>query len=147
MTNIEIRRAEKSEIEWVNRKYEEVDFLPSNFDNEVIAIATQNGQRVGLGRLRTVDENNLELSGMYVFENFRGQGIARRIIEFLLKVALPNSDIYCIAFQHLILFYKEFGFAYCIELENVPKEILKKYMWCKERYPIPPALLVSVKKI
>ncbi|MBS0622859.1 MAG: GNAT family N-acetyltransferase [Verrucomicrobia bacterium] len=75
-----LRRAEPSEISWVNQCYAEVQFIHSNFDREVIAIAEVNGQKAGLGRLVTINDENLELGGMYVFEEFRGQGIARKVL-------------------------------------------------------------------
>ncbi len=40
--NIQIRKALKIEIEWINEKYDEVQFIHSNFENEIIAIAEIN---------------------------------------------------------------------------------------------------------
>ena len=70
---IEVRAAKKSEMEWINTKYDEVEFVHSIFDKEVIAVAEANGQKAGIGRLVTIDENNFELGGIYVFEEFRGR--------------------------------------------------------------------------
>lgn len=147
MVDIGVRWAGESEIEWINGKYHEVDFLPSNFDTEVIAVAELDGQRVGLGRLIAVDKGSSELGGMYVFEGFRGHGVAKRIIEFLLRSELASQDVYCIAFQHLISFYEKSGFIYCTHFDSIPKKILNKYEWCKNRYPTPPRLLVRSKNI
>ena len=36
---IEVRAARESEIDWVNKCYDEVEFVHSTFDKEVIAIA------------------------------------------------------------------------------------------------------------
>ncbi len=102
---IELRLVGRSEMEWVNRCYDEVDFVHSHFDNEMIAVAEVKGQKAGLGRLVVIDENHLELGGMYVFESFRGQGVAKKIVEFLLKHAKPSQVIYCIPFEHLQHFY------------------------------------------
>ncbi len=140
---IQVRSAERSEIEWVNLQYDEVEFVHSNFDNEIVAIAEVNGQKAGLGRLITIDKENLELGGMYVFEPFRGQGIARKIVQFLLKHALPSQTIYCIPFEHLVPFYKQCGFALCIHLDRVPKEVQHKYLWCKKKYTHPTSLLLT----
>ncbi len=143
---IEVRAAKKSEIEWINNKYDEVEFVHSTFDKEVIAIAELNNQKIGIGRLVTIDENNLELGGVYVFKDFRGQGIARTIVEFLLKSSKSKQNIYCIPFQHLASFYQAFGFIQCVDLDRVPKEILTKYLWCKDQYTTPTALLVIKQK-
>lgn len=108
---IEVRFARKSEIEWINSKYDEVEFVHSIFDKEVIAIAELNDQRIGVGRLVTIDETNLELGGMYVFEDFRGQGVAKKIVEFLLKCSKSKQNIYCIPFQHLLHSIIHFGLS------------------------------------
>jgi GNAT superfamily N-acetyltransferase len=129
-------------MEWVNHCYDGVDFVYSHFDNEMIAVAEIEGQKAGLGRLVVIDENHLELGGMYVFESFRGRGVAKKIVEFLLKHAKPSQTIYCIPFGHLQHFYQQAGFVLCSDIENVPKKILEKYQWCQGRYPHPTALLV-----
>ncbi len=134
-----IRKADPSELEWINSRYDEVHFLHSIFDKEVIAIAEEQGIKKGLGRIVTIDTEHLELGGIYVFEKFRNQGIARIIVDFLLKQATANQIVYCIAFVHLVPFYKQFGFTSpCL---NTPKKIQDKYEWCKKNYPTPTELL------
>ena len=48
---IKIRKAEKNEINWINLKYKEVNFMASDFDNEFIAIAECDNIPCGLGKL------------------------------------------------------------------------------------------------
>lgn len=144
---IQIRPAKQPEITWINSSYDEVGFAHSSFEKEIIAIAEINGQRAGLGRLVTIDVNHFELGGIYVFEAFRGQGIARKIVEFLLKASPPSKSIYCIPFEHLVPFYREFGFIPCVTLEQIPQEILAKCRWCKDRYSNPTGLLVLKKNL
>ncbi len=139
---LQIRAAEKQEIDWINGCYEEIEFIHSHFDNEIIAIAEFNGEKAGLGRLVKIDEKNFELGGMYVFESFRGKGIAKEIVTFLLTYVKPFQTAYCIPFEHLLHFYKQSGFANCPEFESVPQVILDKYHWCQEKYTHPTILLV-----
>lgn len=139
---LKLRIAGKNEITWINKCYDEVEFVHSHFDNEIIAIAELDGQKAGLGRLVTVDDQHLELGGMYVFEAFRGKGIAKELVKFLLGHANPSQTVYCIPFEHLLSFYKQCGFADCPNLDLVPQELLRKYRWCKEKYAHPTALLV-----
>jgi GNAT superfamily N-acetyltransferase len=139
--NIHIRAAGKANIAWINERYEEVDFVPSIFEKEVIGIAEYEGQRAGIGRLVSIDEFNGELGGMYVFEPFRRKGIAKELVEFLLRQAHPFQTVYCIPFEHLASFYMQYGFAACSDLEKVPREIVAKYEWCKQHYPQPTSLL------
>ncbi len=139
---LRVRAAKDTEILWINRCYDDVDFIHSNFDKEIIAISEIEGSKAGIGRLVRIDSDHFELGGMYVFESFRKHGVASAIVEFLLKSAPLNKTIYCIPFEHLVSFYKKFGFKLCINLDPVPKELLDKYLWCKEKYPHPTALLV-----
>lgn len=148
---LNIRAAEKQEISWINDCYDQVQFMHSHFDSEIIAIAEFNGEKAGLGRLVEVDEKNFELGGMYVFESFRGKGIAKEIVNFLLTYVKPSQNVYCIPFEHLFQFYKQCGFGNCLNLESIPQIILDKYRWCQEKYTHPTALLVlewnNLKKI
>ena len=139
---LKIRAAEKQEIGWINDCYDQVEFIHSHFDSEIIAIAEFDGEKAGLGRLVEVDEKNLELGGMYVFETFRGKGIAKEIVNFLLTYVKPYQNVYCIPFEHLLHFYKQCGFVNCSKFESVPQTILDKYRWCQEKYTHPTALLV-----
>lgn len=140
--NLEVRAAKIAEIEWINQRYDEAEFVHSVFEKEVIAIAEVDGQKAGVGRLVSVNKGNLELGGMYVFESFRGKGIAGKIIEFLLRHVDSQSTVYCIPFQHLVPFYERYGFRLCSDYTNVPEEVLKKFQWCQERYANPTSLLV-----
>lgn len=139
---LKLRTAEESEIGWINNCYDQVEFMHSNFDNEVIAIAEFDKQKAGLGRLVKVDENNLELGGMYVFESFRGKGIGQELVKFLLTYSEPLQTVYCIPFEHLLPLYKKCGFTSCTNFGLVPKKILDKFRWCQEKYRHPTSLLV-----
>ena len=137
----QLRLAEKSELEWINSRYEQVSFFPSTYEKEKIAIAEVAGEKAGLGRLVTLNGKSLELGGMFVFEAFRGQGVAREIVQFLLSFVQPSQTVYCIPFEHLCTFYQQSGFVPCTNFETVPKELLDKYFWCKANYPQPTQLL------
>jgi len=139
---IQLRLVQKSEIAWVNTCYDQVEFMHSSFDNEIISVAEFDGQRAGLGRLVKIDEKHLELGGMYVFEPFRKKGIAKEMVKFLLNYVKPSQIVYCIPFEHLLSFYKECGFTTCLHFESVPKKILDKLRWCQEKYIHPTVLLV-----
>lgn len=139
---LKLRTAEASEIGWVNNCYDQVEFVHSDFDNEVIAIAEFDQKKAGLGRLVKVDEKNLELGGMYVFEAFRCKGIAKELVKFLLTYIELFQTVYCIPFEHLLPLYKQCGFTSCSNLDSVPQKILDKYCWCQEKYSNPTSLLV-----
>lgn len=140
-----LRVAEKSELAWVNKCYEEVHFVSSSFEKELIAIAEIEGQKVGLGRLVTWGDKLLELGGIYVFESCRGKGIAKEIVSFLLRQARGSQTIYCIPFEHLSPFYQQFGFVPCLSDPSLPAGLLEKQRWSATKYPHPTTLLVLSK--
>ena len=130
MSKVTIRQAEKNDINWINSKYREVDFVKSNYENEYIVIAKVENENAGLGRLVKIDENNIELGGIYVFPNFRGLGIAENIVRNLCeKNPFGESTIWCLPFENLLKFYSKFGFEKC---ENItaPGKVASKLNWC-----------------
>src|SRR5579862_6064334 len=92
---IQIRLANPNEIEWINDCYDAIQFVHSDFEKEIIAIAEVDGQKAGLGRLVTLEDGSLELGGMYVLEAFRRHGIARQILPFLLNHVPSDKIVYC----------------------------------------------------
>jgi GNAT superfamily N-acetyltransferase len=141
MDKINLRLAKRKEINWINQCYDEIDFIHSNFDNEIIVIAEVGSKKTGIGRLVIIDDKNFELGGIYVFEAFRNKGYAKYIVNFLLTFVKPNQTVYCIPFEHLISFYKKCGFSDCTSYCQVPKKILDKYNFCKNKYTKSIALL------
>lgn len=133
--NFEIRWCREGEINWVNDQYEKIDFKPSRLDTDRIAIAFSNKEAVGLGRLCKVERLVFELGGMFVQPAYQGQGIARKIVRFLLKER-GEGRVYCLPFAHLRNFYEGEGFEEVSkeEFSNVPPQILEKYRWCNTTY-------------
>lgn len=145
MQKILIRKATIEELEWINSKYSQIGFVHSNFEKEIIAVAEYEGQRCGLGRIVTIDKNNCELGGMFVFEEFRGMKIAQKIIEFLLNEEnASHENIWCLPFAKLNDFYASFGFEdYNAKNIQIPKAVLDKYNWCNSTYDDKVLLLVK----
>lgn len=136
-SNPHIRWCSEEEIDWVNEQYEKLDFKPSSLVTDRIAVAIFGGERVGLGRLCRIEDSFFELGGMHVQPIFRGYGIARKIVKFLLSHRDPKATVYCLPFAHLRDFYESEGFEEVSEevLSKVPRDILKKHHWCNENYP------------
>lgn len=130
MKEITIRKTGANEIEWINSKYEDVGFVSSNFDNEFIVIASIENKDAGLGRLVVIDEQNIELGGIYVFPNSRSLGIADKIVSYLCEHnPFKNTTIWCLPFQNLQNFYYKFGFKIS-NLSIIPAKITEKHRWC-----------------
>ncbi len=141
---IKLYKATLDIMPWVNEVYQRISFMPSDFSKEYIAIAEVEGKKIGLGRLVQIDDE-LELGGMYVEEEYRGKGIAQKIVEHLLQQAPKGKLIYCIPFVHLETFYKSFGFADAVVDDELPQEIKTKMGFCGKTYDTKILLLQLVK--
>jgi len=139
---ITVRALLESELSWANDRYREINFMPSQ-DHDFIAVAEVDGKCAGIGRLVAVDETTGELGGIYVFDEFRNQGIAGSIVTFLLEHS-PYQQLFCIPFAHLEGFYGSFGFKPVSADMDVPCTVSGKVDWCRDEYPTPVALLVRV---
>ena len=129
----------RSELTAVNRCYARVEFRPSGPADLVVA-AEAGGCRAGFGRLTPVEADSAELGGIYVLPEYRGRGIAARIVAFLLAHSRYRR-LYCIPFMHLEGFCREFGFEPLSDVERVPPPVLGKLDWCRRTYPQPVVLL------
>lgn len=140
--SIKLRLATDQDIEWVNRCYANVDFLPSNLAEDKVMIASVNGCDAGIGRLVPLDRDIWELGGIYTLPEFRKQGVAAMLVQGLLKEA-ANCTAYCIPFAELKTFYISFGFQeYTGSYQRLPKKLSHKLSFCQTQYAKPVSLLV-----
>ena len=125
-----LRVALPHEADWINARYAAVQFMPSDLTRELVVVAEIDGVAAGLGRLVPYGEV-YELGGMLVFEEFRGRGVARAIIDELLRRA--DRDVYCIPFADLTALYESAGFVRANE-DDAPIAIREKLAWCRQTY-------------
>lgn len=129
-TRCEVRWAQTGEeLDWINEQYKEIEFLPSLPRKDRVALASIGSKWAGMGRLVPLEKGAYELGGIYVLPSFRGEGVARMIVEFL--VHQSNGDLYCLPFSHLAEFYCSFGFQ---RVDTAPTEVIEKHRWCNETY-------------
>ena len=114
----------------MNERYAEVRFVPSDLARDTQLVAEIDGDPAGLGRLVPVDDESCELGGMLVFEEFRGRGVAKTLIDALLERARGRT-VYCIPFADLEAVYAAAGFA---RTEEAPPAVREKYEWCRSEY-------------
>lgn len=129
-------------MSWANRQYDKVGFKHSAFADEYIAVAELNGKKVGLGRLQKVDELTAELGGIYVQEEYRGKGVAAKIVSFLVERSAHYQQVFCLPFAHLEHFYYQYGFNPTLAKIAVPDMVKSKLNWCNTTYQEPTKLLV-----
>ncbi|PEB51391.1 GNAT family N-acetyltransferase [Bacillus pseudomycoides] len=125
------------DLDWINTQYQSVGFVPSNLKQDKVAIITYNGEQAGLGRLVYIDEQTIEMGGIYILPKYRGYKLAGELVSFLVQTAkqLQVPHVYCIPFEELEAFYKKYGFKEVHAAhETVHPNILNKYNWCLQEY-------------
>lgn len=131
--SLHIRKLEQAELTWANERYAEVDFLPST-TADLVAVVLMDGEPAALGRVTDLGSEVGELGGMYVFPRFRGLGIARQLIEYLVAECCIGT-LFCLPFEPLQDLYASTGFSLHSGGGNVPERILRKLAWCNSHYP------------
>ncbi|HZV64833.1 MAG TPA: GNAT family N-acetyltransferase [Telluria sp.] len=137
--NFSLRWARPAELDWINQRYAEVDFVRSTARDR-IALAEIDGAVAGFGRMVPLAPGVGELGGMLVFEDYKGRGVARRLIAFLL--AQPDfQTVYCLPFAELESLYAGMGFAQVPASADMPRHVIDKYGWCNTHYGQPVLLM------
>jgi N-acetylglutamate synthase-like GNAT family acetyltransferase len=135
-----VRFATDSDLLWVNEQYNKIGFVPSSLEHETVAIVTYNGQNAGVGRIVHLNEQEAEMGGIYILEDFRGHSLANELVHFLVERIRQSGlkAVYCIPFKELQHFYEKFGFtAIDPHTTTVNPKVLEKYNWCLDQYDKP----------
>ncbi|MBJ8105358.1 MULTISPECIES: GNAT family N-acetyltransferase [Bacillus cereus group] len=132
-----IQLATSKDLEWINKQYESIGFLPSDLKRDKVAIITYNNEYAGVGRLVQIDGETMEMGGIFIAPKFRGLQLAGELVSFLVQTAKEShmQYVFCLPFEELKSFYKKYGFTEVDTTQEVVHPIiLKKYNWCLKNY-------------
>jgi N-acetylglutamate synthase-like GNAT family acetyltransferase len=119
MENYEIRPAVESEATQIKDLINLVEINPTGLDWKRFLVAVDaSGQVIGCGQIKPHGGDVRELASIAVLPDYRGQGIARAVIEMLLSQNPPPLYLMCIA--HNGPMYEKFGF-HAIEVSEMPR--------------------------
>ena len=109
MTELQIRYASEAESAQIKALIDLVGITPTGLDWKrfIVAVNTA-GQVVGCGQVKPHGGDILELASIAVHPDFRSQGIARSVIEMLLRENPRPLYLMCMAHNGPI--YEKFGF-------------------------------------
>jgi N-acetylglutamate synthase-like GNAT family acetyltransferase len=127
---VKLRRASADDAGWIDEAYTRVHFLASDLSRDFVVVAELDGAHAGLGRLVPAGEDACELGGMLVFEEFRGRGVARAIIDELLR-NVGGRRVFCIPFAELEPIYAKAGFVKIEPDASLPEHVREKLAWCE----------------
>ena len=109
MTNHIIRPALESESTQIKDLINLVGINPTGLDwKRFIVAINENGQVVACGQIKPHGGDIRELASIAVHPEYRGQGLARAVIEMLLRE--NPRPLYLMCMSHNGLMYEKFGF-------------------------------------
>ena len=119
MTDFTLRPAREAEAGIIQDLIHLTGINPMGLDWKrfIVAVNAQD-QIIGIGQLKPHGTDVLELSSIAVFPEYRGLGVARAIIEHLLKDS--PRPLYLMCESSLGVFYERFGFR-ALLYEEMPR--------------------------
>ena len=121
MTNYTLRSAQESEARQIKDLIQLVGINPMDLDWKRFVVAVNDRDAmIGCGQVKPHGANAeiLELASIAVKPELQGQGVARLIIEYLLKVS--PRPLYLTCRSRLEPFYEKFGF-HAIAYAEMPR--------------------------
>ena len=119
MTDFNIRPAKESESRTITDLIHLVGINPMGLDWKRFVVAVNDrDEMIGCGQLKPHGQGILELASIAVHPAHQGNGVARLIIEHLLKDS--PRPLYLMCQSSLGPFYKKFGFQ-AISYEEMPR--------------------------
>lgn len=119
MTHYTLRPAKESESARIRELINLVGINPMGLDWKrfVVAVDAQDVM-IGCGQLKPHGTDILELASIAVYPEYRGQGVARAIIEYLLKESPRPLYLMCESSNGSL--YEKFGFR-VLTYEEMPR--------------------------
>lgn len=120
MTHPSLRPARESESSQIRELIHSVGINPLGLDWKRFVVAVNDrDEMIGCGQLKPHGKDILELASLAVYPEYRGKGVARAVIEHLLK----NSPrpLYLTCRSSLGVLYEKFGFV------SVPYDEMPRY--------------------
>ena len=119
MMNFTLRPAQESEFRTIKDLIHSTGINPMGLDWKRFIVAVNDQDQVlGVGQIKPHGEEVLELASIAVYPEYRSQGIARAIIEHLLRDSPRPLYLTCIS--SLGPLYEKFGFQ-PISREEMPR--------------------------
>ena len=120
MTNYSLRPAREAESRAIKNLIHFVGINPIGVDWKRFVVAVDPQDRIiAIGQLKPHGKEVLELASIAVYPEYRGQGIARAVIEYLLKDSPRPLYLMCESVNGGL--YEKFGFR------EIPYEEMPRY--------------------
>ncbi len=107
-----------------------------------IVIESPEGRVIACGQIKPHADGTEELASLAVDKAWRGNGLARRVIEYL--IGIHEGPLYLMCAAHLKELYEKFGF-FVLEDEQLPRYFrrIKRFMKIPEKLGLMVVLIMK----
>ena len=114
-----LRSATEDDLKTIRRLVRIGEINPVGLKWQRFTVAeTPEGQVIGCGQIKSHGDGSDELASIVVHPDWRGQGVARAIIEHFL--AAHSGDLYLMCRANMGPMYEKFGFQ-GLEVDEMPR--------------------------
>jgi N-acetylglutamate synthase-like GNAT family acetyltransferase len=131
--NFSLRPATQSDKIRIRRLVRQVRINPTGLEWPRFVVAvTSGGELIGCGQVKSHADGSRELASIAVSPDYRGEGVARAIIEYLINIYPKPLYLTCRA--SLVPFYQLFGFQTILQDQMPPhfrriSRLVNGFLW------------------
>jgi amino-acid N-acetyltransferase len=96
-------------------------------------IAEMNDELIGCGSLTQLGPDLVEIRSLGITDGYKGQGIGRKLVDFLLEEARRQKIVKVMALTYEVAFFLKNGFS-IVPKEVFPEKVWKDCIHCKKQY-------------
>lgn len=96
-------------------------------------VAEIDGALVGCGSLTRLGQDLVEIRSLGVTSGYKGQGIGKALVEFLVKEAKEQGIPKVMALTYEVAFFQKNGFT-VVEKEIFPEKVWRDCIHCKKQH-------------
>jgi amino-acid N-acetyltransferase len=100
---------------------------------DTFVVAEDEGEIVGCGSLMKLGEDLLEIRSLGLLNKYRGQGLGRQIVDFLMEQAKQMDIPKVMALTYQVAFFEKMGFI-VVPKEIFPEKVWKDCIFCKKQH-------------
>ncbi len=100
---------------------------------DTFVVADDDGEIVGCGSILQLADDLVEIRSLGLLNRYRGQGLGRQIVDFLLAQASALGVPKVMALTYQVAFFERMGFA-VVPKEIFPEKVWKDCIFCKKQH-------------
>ncbi len=100
---------------------------------DTFIVAEDEGEIVGCGSLMKLGDDLIEIRSLGLLNKYRGKGLGRQIVEFLIEQARQMKVPKVMALTYQVAFFERLGFT-VVPKEIFPEKVWKDCIFCKKQH-------------